>query len=159
MTLHTCELNYTEECLLRNKIKTTRVPGSLPTLNLPVKSFSSNPYSSRGTQSIEKRQQTQIEKTFPVNDDPCYKSYWEFLQRIGKLKLKYGWEIKEKAETVSICNFENEFSVPKYEIIVTSDLGFNILVYNWVLPKSNELHINYKSSFKNITLPTMMSEL
>ena len=73
--------------------------------------------------------------------------------------MKNGWEIKEKAETVSICNFENEFSVPKYEIIVTSDLGFNILVYNWVLPKSNELHINYKSSFKNITLPTMMSEL
>jgi len=28
-TLHTCELHYPEECLLRNTNKTTRIPGSL----------------------------------------------------------------------------------------------------------------------------------
>ena len=39
-TLHTCELHYSEECLIKNPIKTTRIPGYLPTRNLPTKTFS-----------------------------------------------------------------------------------------------------------------------
>lgn len=52
--LHICELNYTEDCLIRNPNKTTRILGSLPTVNLPVKSFTA-PKTERSTVSIEKR--------------------------------------------------------------------------------------------------------
>ena len=37
--LYTCELHYLEDQLIRNDTKTTRIPGVVPTLNLPVKSF------------------------------------------------------------------------------------------------------------------------
>ena len=37
-TLRTCELHYTEDMIIRNPIKTTRVPGAIPSINLPVKS-------------------------------------------------------------------------------------------------------------------------
>ena len=38
-SLHVCKLHYADASLIRNEKKTTLVPGSLPTLNLPTKSF------------------------------------------------------------------------------------------------------------------------
>ena len=38
-TLNTCELHYPKETLIQNPTRKTRIPGSLPTLNLPLKFF------------------------------------------------------------------------------------------------------------------------
>ena len=51
--LHTCELHYSEDQLNRSPSRTILIPGSLPTLKLPQRSFS-NPKTTRDPASIEK---------------------------------------------------------------------------------------------------------
>ena len=51
-SLYTCELHYPEDKLIRNTTKTTRIPGALPTLNLPKKSFSRPDTVPRSTHSL-----------------------------------------------------------------------------------------------------------
>ena len=70
--------------------------------------------------------------------------------------MSENWQIKEQEISTSIRNFDDTFVVPKYEILVDNDLSYNILVYNWLVPKSNALYTNYDSSFKNITLTKLM---
>lgn len=156
-TLHTCELHYSDECLLRNPNKTTRIPGSLPTLNLPVKSIS-KPTSERPTTSIEKRTIVNKENE-TISHSDCYKSFQEFKVRIRKLKLPTEWEIKEQTDTIKIIKIDQEYVVPKYEILVQNSLAYDILVYNWLLPKTSILHITNKSNFKYITLTTLITQI
>jgi hypothetical protein len=77
-SLHTCELHYPEECLLRNTNKTTRIPGSLPTLKMLIKTFKKTNIE-RPTSSISKRDQFKEDK--PSDTVDCYKQI-QFLLKI-----------------------------------------------------------------------------
>ena len=95
-TLHTCELHYTEDMIIRNPINTTRVPGAIPSINLPVKSVppSSVKLAERSTVSMAKRL---VSSTVTNNSHTfCYKSYDEFCKIILPLKLPNGWTISKK---------------------------------------------------------------
>jgi hypothetical protein len=159
-TLHTCELHYAEETLLRNQRKTTRIPGSLPTLNLPVKSFQTQKCE-RSTASIEKRATlpTSTASSSATQSNSVYRTIAEFIKRIQKLKLPSGWEIKDKVNFTSIYIMDNVHVVPKIEILVQESLHFNVLVYNWNVPKNNNSLSNYNSSMENITLSALISEI
>lgn len=85
-TLHTCELHYPEEVLNRNTNKTTLIPGSLPTLLLPVRSFAALEVK-RSTSSIQKRSSL---IPLPSEKRDCYETFSEFNNRINKLKLPLG---------------------------------------------------------------------
>jgi hypothetical protein len=63
---------YPEEQLIRNGFKTTRIPGVLPSLNLPVKSFTSfsNNVAERSTSSIEKRLSSSSSTTLITSSGP-----------------------------------------------------------------------------------------
>lgn len=146
-TLHTCELHYREEDLLRHETKTTRKPGALPTLRLPSKSHPKVEVSPRSSSSISKRElATASAPTAPPNANlDCYTSYENFTTRIEKLKLP-DWTIKnnEAASETSILLHDSIHSVPKFEIRVKENLDFFILVFNWLVPQSNT-DIGYSS--------------
>ena len=154
-TLHVCELHYPEESLIRNGNKTTRIPGTLPTLNLPVKPFTVFK-TERSTSSIEKRVVAYAAVT-PENNvcAECYKSFEDFNNRVMKLKLPVGWDIKVNTTTqlTSIKYMDSEFVIPKYQIFVKNDLSFNLLIYNWEV-KSNTI-----CSMKFKTLSTLIKEI
>ena len=158
-SLYTCELHYTEDCLLRHESnRTTRKPRSLPTLNLPVKSFPTNQCNTeRGTSSILKRELAQSNlKTVEKQD--CYKSKTEFIQRIQKLKLNCNWTVKN-CSNLCIIKDSLEHAVPQIEIKVDENLNYLIFVYNWLIPKTNVLYTKYNSNFKNVTLSTLINEI
>ena len=153
--LYTCELHYHKDCLIRNETKTTRVPNSLPTLNLPVKSFSKDSIKERGQASIVKRELA-IQNV--VTHSTIYKSFADFLQRIQKYKLE-GWEIKHTDNKISIVKQDTEHALSKFEIITDQNLNYKILCYNWPIPISHELHTKYESSFQNITISNLIHEI
>jgi len=155
-TLHTCELHYPEETLLRNSTRTTKIPGALPTLNLPLKSFS-KPQNERNTDSIEKRERAEAENTTKSRD--CYSSFETFSLRTQKLKLPIGWEIKYEADQVFISFKDETHIIPKYEVTVNNNLDFYILVYNWLVPETNYIRLTYNSSMKNVTLSSLINEV
>lgn len=155
-TLHTCELHYPEENLLRNEKKTTRIPGSLPVLNLPIKSFPLLK-KERPTTSIDKRSTTSSASL--SESKHCYITISEFVTRIKKLKLPSGWEIKEGLKFTSISFSDSEHAIAKIDILVETNLHFNILVYNWKIPENNEILSKYNSTMENITLSHLIFEL
>ena len=157
-TLHTCELHYPEETLLKNPRKTTRIPGSLPTLNLSVKSFQSQKYE-RPTGSMEKRTALNAANSSATQSSPVYRTRNEFIKRIEKLKLPSGWEIKGKGNFTSISVMDSTHVIPKTKILVQESLNFELLVYNWKVPKNNNILLNCNSSMENITLSALISEV
>jgi hypothetical protein len=132
-SLYTCELHYNEECLIRNQTKTTRIPGSLPTLNLPIKSYSKVSVNERSKSSIEKRESAVLNTQNSVSKQECYKSLADFIQRTQKLKLPIGWEVKNN-NNLSIFKQDYQHAVPKLEILVDNELNYEILLYNWLIP-------------------------
>ena len=135
--LFICELHFHESCLLRHEKKTTLIPKSLPTLNLPVKSFSKTPQD-RSTSSIDKRTSATAAalKLTTTSQDVCYKSLSELIQKVSKLKLK-GWVIKNNDNFVTISKHDGKHVPPIFEINVNIDLKFKILCYNWLIKRFN----------------------
>ena len=160
-TLHVCELHYDEKYLIRGKKKTTRIPGSLPTLNLPIKSCPSTVPAERSTTSIQKRSiaTATCTATTPVQID-CYKSFEDFLNRIQKLKLPPSWEICINNPDFVIIKFTDTcFNIPKFQIYVQKDLCYKLLVFNWKVQESNNILKNTNFNFKNIHLSSLVKKL
>ena len=150
--------HYADVSLIRNEKKTTLVPGSLPTLNLPTKSFEKEKQE-RSTASIQKRDSasTNILPSTPPNTNlVVYKTFEDFKKRIVTLKLALGWEICFESEKVTIKFIDKNFLVPKYQIVVQSSLTFCLLVFNWKVDASNEILKQFDSSFKNVTLSNLI---
>ena len=157
--LYICELHFHESCLIHHEKRKTLIPQSLPTLNLPLKSFTKVPTQDRGTANIEKRETAAAAAAaVKTQNSACYISYSDFLQRISKLKLK-GWEINNQDSYVSIAKQDSQHVPAKFEINVNEDLKFKILCYNWLIPEQNELIKKYKLSMENLTLSTLLNEV
>ena len=158
--LHICELHYEERFLIRGKKKTTRIPGSLPTLNLPIKSFPSSTPTERSTTSIQKRLATTIYTVTPPVQSDCYKSFEDFLNRIQKLKLPPSWEIcLNNPDFVIIKFIDTCFSIPKFQIFVQKSLCYKVLVFNWKIQESNNILRYTNFNFKNIHLSSLVTTL
>ena len=140
--LHTCELHYLENQLNKSEKRTLLIPGSLPTLNLPQKSFP-RPKTTRPSASIAKREQyvqEQVQRQNQVQNPDKYKSIDEFKTRFGKLQLSgpNEWVMRDQGSaTLYLEKSDTVHVIPKYQIVVEKDLTFNILVYNWLVPKNN----------------------
>ena len=142
-TLHTCELHYTEDMIIRNPIKTPRVPGAIPPINLPVKSPPPSlvKVAERSTVSIAKRL---VSSTVTNNSHTfCYKSYDEFCKRILSLKFPNGWTISKKSSENIRIYYSDDMHLIPHEIYVNISLSFQIRVYCWLLPTD---HIVYSNS-------------
>lgn len=153
--LYTCELHYPEEQLVRNESRTTRIPGSLPSLHLPAKCHPTTSFPERSTSSIEKR--VKFNEISRAVYKPCYQSFQDFNKRILTLKLSMGWEIMNKTNFTQAIYYDEEHTIPKYEINVSNDLTFNIRVYNWLLSKDHAIIKNVNGSMKNTTLTNLIS--
>ena len=131
--------------------------GVIPTLNLPIKSFT-KPQVSRLTSSIEKR--GLISDLSPVLDDKfCYQSFTEFQSRLLKLKLPNLWKIKSEDTLIIVSQSMPEFIIPKFEIYIEPLLQFTLRIYGWMLTNNHEIYSKHNRSFKNITLTNFIKDI
>lgn len=140
--------------------RTTLVPGSLPTLNLPKKSIQSSSTTTKHRPSAQV-----IEKKKNVDPPPkkalvsYYKSYENFVDRVENLKLLEEWNI-EKNSYYMVAKFKDKVHIiPKYEIYVDKTLVFNVRVYAWSLSSEHTLYNKFSQSVKNVTLSQLITHL
>lgn len=136
--------------------------GVIPTLNLPIKSHSSKSSTPRSTDTIAKREKC-LQNAQTVNAQIpklCYSSYYDFVQRVTKLKLQPGWTIIEKTNYLEAKFEEPEslFTAPKYEMFINKDLRLTLRCYGWAIPENAEI-MQHFPTFNTVTLSEFIKML
>lgn len=146
--IYICEKHFSEDQMNRNhSSRTTLVPGAIPTINLPIKSFPSSSTSSKPRQSAQSILQKKIEPVENVITDR-YKSFTDFISKTQLLKL-VGWSFTYTSDCASFACHDAIHSVPKYEIYVDNNLVFTVRVLLWSVPAKHDI---YSQSLKLITI-------
>ena len=93
--------------------------GALPSINLPVKSVETTESKARSTDSIKKREIAR-NIAFEVTNFEEFKKHFK-KSHIGS------WQSEDKDSAIIFKYFEDPFVVPKFEVIVDSELKVIIL--------------------------------
>ena len=105
------------------------LPGSIPTLNLPKKSFESEPSTSR---RVLERHATDEEESTSTLTRPqssiVYKNLDDFKKKVDKLKL-VGWSRTSAENHYVLEHFDGKHALPVYSIRVDSGLGFSLSIF------------------------------
>lgn len=104
--------------------------GAIPTLNMPVRSFSKQvtPRPPRKTLST------------PTTINPYYKNLKDLNTRIKNLKSLNGWETFLTDNTTTFKRFTQPWSEPYLEVCIDDGLGFTIQAYKCFLPEDHTLY-------------------
>ena len=101
--------------------------GAIPCLNLPLKSFENIEKPPRNQSSIEKRNQTKIQQPGnSLNNTTSARSFGEFKKELLKTKIK-PWIFECSEEIITLKFFEKPYIIPKFELIVDSEMRVLIL--------------------------------
>ena len=88
--------------------------GAIPTLNLPVKTVMSPPFTPRSTFSIEKREENiRPETSFSSPPPPCYKTFQELQNLIAFLNLGKDWTVSNHESYSSVICSSGDHMLPK----------------------------------------------
>ena len=112
----------------------TLVPGAVPTLNLPVKSFESAPPTPR---------RVLIKHTpSPTNVKPkvIYKSLDDLKAKADRLTL-IDWRKIASEGTYVLEYYDGKHALPLYSNKINSGLEFDIYVFGWLLPENHKIYI------------------
>ena len=125
--LFICKRHFNDDQLYRHASRATLVPGSIPSLNFPLKSFPPPPRKTRESAIIIQQKKSLLATEIPIYHPVVfYKSFEEMLCRSKPLKL-IGWNLAEVNNNVVYFNFNgNIHVVPKYEIYVNEHFSFTI---------------------------------
>ena len=152
-----CQRHFREDQYQRHESRVTLNPGEVPTLNLPVKSFTTTT-----TQSAPRESFTSVlqKRSLCNNEDSpqqheCYKSFSELSNRVKSLKLE-GWQWTSFQDHLKFFNIVDTFAVPKYEIFVDQELEFTIRIFLWKLPSNHDIYNTYNKSLKSETISELL---
>ena len=123
-----CETHFRPEDIEFTKTgKKTMALYALPVLNLPQKSH-------EASQAEERRKIIRhvAEPDDSSSSKAVYKDFRELHARVGKLRLS-GWTYSATDESVQLESVEPELLVPKYKIIIESNLSLKCFVFGWKL--------------------------
>jgi hypothetical protein len=162
--LHICQRHYRPDQISCHDTRSSVIPGEIPELNLPVKSFQSPPSTPRSSSIVaaSKRlsyQSSTITSPPSVTVSHVYKSFVEFIKRVQLLNLPQGWNLSVTSSLVTVTFMDSTHMVPKFEIFVTEDLSFITRVFLWRLPAEHPIFRDNFQSFQNITLSNFISSL
>ena len=133
-----CDRHFTEDMKIHHASgKTTLIPGSLPTLAFPEKSFPPAVAVPRQSDASIK-EKILLSPICVAPPRPHYSSFEEFKKKMSGLKLEsYG--VQHYLAYTRISKFDLIHSVPFIEIYVQESLDYNILVYSWNIPACHHL--------------------
>ena len=127
-------------------------PGSLPTLNMPLKSHNKETKTRRKITKVFSHEENKPKKTY------VYESFLELTNRIQSLKIS-SWFIKYDTDRIVLKMYEDKGIVPKYQVCIDDSLGYSISVYNWILPDDYPLYTKNKRSIKYITISNLLTDI
>ena len=130
--------------------------GSLPSQNLPKKSFEKNaePRSSSFLQ-IEKREKQEVPLSKPKR---ACKSFDLFSESVAKLKLN-GWDRKLNDSSYIFEWKEKGFIASKIKVNVDESLDFAVTIFGLSLPDDHYIYKKYKRNIRVHSIASLLQEL
>ena len=132
------------------------LPGSIPTLNLPQKTFETETKPRRELLRLE----TNVDSpsTSKESSIKVYQHLNEFKRKVATVKLS-GWSRKEYEQHFVLEYADTKHALPVYSVTVDSGLGFSIAVFGWFLPDNHELYLEHKRSLFYVTISTLCNTI
>ena len=132
------------------------LPGAIPTLNLPQKSFETETKPRRPLKRHETDEGSPAAST-SKESSRVYKHLDDFKRRVTAVKLT-GWSRKEHEQKFIFEYFDDRHALPAYSLIVDSGLVFSITVFGWFLPDDHEIYLEHKRSLFHVTISALICE-
>ena len=129
------------------------LPGAIPTLNLPQKSFETETKPRRPLKRHKPDEGSPAAST-SKESSRVYKHLDDFKHRVTAVKLT-GWSRKEHEQKFIFDYFDDRHGLPIYSLIVDSGLGFSITVFGWFLPGDHEIYLEHKGSLFHVTISAL----
>ncbi|XP_065068883.1 uncharacterized protein LOC135694124 [Rhopilema esculentum] len=151
-SIYICEKHFTEDCIetYDSTSRKTLKPGSIPTLQMPIKSHT--------TEKVPRRELKRINLESTSKKCFVYDSFKSLLARVKGLKLE-GWNLECKEDRVILQKQEPDCFIPKFELCVDDSLGYYIQVYGWLLPEDHPLYTVNHRSMRHITLSNLVADI
>ena len=126
----------------------------IPTLNLPIKSHTSQQSGDFPSRDDEAK------PTSPSVCKPYFKNFGDFIKHVDSLKLSNWTRLtQEDNSCVTLSMFDGIHHLPKYQVIVDSSLGFSVSVYSWFLPDNHPIYLRHKRSVRCTRASPLLSHV
>ena len=155
--IHICESHFKVEYIETFSKRKSLQTGSIPTENLPVKSFdhlSTNSTSAPRKEPAPRHvsQETTILYASLNNLDA-------YLKKAGRYPYFQGWKWYKEINKTIIEFKETEYLIAKFSILVESTLKYTALVYGWALPNNHPIYVSNERSLQYCNFKTLCNEI
>ena len=134
------------------------IPGAIPSLNLPKKSFQSESASRRKLECHTESSAASSTSETETVSNRVYKHLDDFKRKVSKVKLS-GWSRNEREQDFVIEYFDGKHALPVYSVTVDSGLGFSVAVFGWCLPDDHHVYLEHKRSLFRISISSLCSTI
>ena len=155
--IHICESHFKEEYIENFSKRKSLQTGSIPTENLPIKSFdhlganfTSAPRKEPAPRDVS--QETTIINVSLDNLDA-------YLKKAGRYPYFQGWNWFKEGNKTVIEFKESEYLIAKFSIRVESTLKYTVLVYGWALPNDHPIYVSNERSLQYYNFKTLCNEI
>ena len=139
--------------LITDATRKRLLPGAIPTLNLPPKSFETETKPRRPPKRHETHQESPAAST-SKESSRVYKHLDDFKRRVAAVKLT-NWSRKEHEQKFIFEYFDGKHTLPVFSVIVDSGLGFSIAMFGWFLPDDHEIYLEHNRSLFHVTISAL----
>eukprot|EP00795_Rhopilema_esculentum_P000992 gene992-10767_t len=152
-SLHICELHFAPEDIEHSVDRKKVRFGSLPSQNLPKKSFEKDAEPS--FLQIEKREKQEVPLSKPKR---ACKSFDLFSESVAKLKLN-GWDRKLNDSSYIFERKEKGFIASKIKVNVDESLDFAVTIFGLSFPDDHYIYKKYKRNVRIHSIASLLQEL
>ena len=146
--------------LFSDETRKTLRTGTVPTLNLPVKSHASKQSDDLPREYLTLTVDDKAKPTVPSFCKPSFKNVGDFTKHVDSLKLS-SWtrSTKEDNSSIAFSMFDGIHHLPKKQVMVDSGLGFSVSVYGWFLPDNHPIYLMHKCSVRFTRAFSLLSQV
>ena len=146
---------FTDLVCIADATRKKLLPGAIPTLNLPQKTFE--------TETKPRREIVRLETdagcpSTSKQSSKVYQHLNEFKRKVAAVKLS-GWSRREYEQHFVLEYADTKHALPVYSVTVDSGLGFSVAVFGWFLPDDHELYLEHKRSLFYVTISTLCNTI
>ena len=146
---------FTDIVCIADATRKKLLPGAIPTLNLPQKTFE--------TETKPRREIVRLETdagcpSTSKQSSKVYQHLNEFKHKVAAVKLS-GWSKKEYEQHFVLEYADTKHALLVYSVTADSCLGFSVAVFGWFLPDDHELYLEHKRSLFYVTISTLCNTI
>ena len=147
---------FTDIVCIADATRKKLLPGAIPTLNLPQKTFETETKPRRELVRLETK--VDSPSTSKQSSVKVYQHLNEFKRKVATVKLS-GWSRKEYEQHFVLEYADTKHALPVYSVTVDSGLRFSVAVFGWFLPDDHELYLEHKRSLFYVTISTLCNTI